>query len=221
MSSLTSNKVMQVLDSLYDQALEGLPFTDSAEELAKDYLKSDEPLESQIDSLIRWQAAKCGASGFLSGLGGLITLPLAIPANLGSTWYVHLRMLAAIAYMRGWDPKSDQVRTLAYLTLCGDAGVTILKNIGIRIGEKVAEKAIQKISGEALKRINQQIGFRLITKFGEKGIVNLAKAIPLLSGGIGLVVDAYTCNEVGDLGKKYFVLRSNRSSKDGSDLRAA
>ena len=39
------------------------------------------------------------------------------------------------------------------------------------------KKAIQKIPGKALTKINQKIGFRFITKMGEKGIVNLGKMI--------------------------------------------
>ena len=38
----------------------------------------------QLDNFISWQVAKCGTSGFLTGLGGLITLPVAIPANIAS-----------------------------------------------------------------------------------------------------------------------------------------
>ena len=37
-------------------------------------------------------------------------------------------------------------------------------------------------------KINQKVGFRLITKFGEKGIINLGKMIPgigaLINGGL-------------------------------------
>lgn len=46
------------------------------------------------------------------------------------------------------------------------------------MGVKVAEKGIEKIPGKALVKINQKIGFRFITKFGEKGIVNLGKLLP-------------------------------------------
>lgn len=56
------------------------------------------------------------------------------------------------------------------------------------MGVKVAEKGIEKIPGKALVKINQKIGFRFITKFGEKGIVNLGKLLPgvvaVISGGL-------------------------------------
>lgn len=81
--------------------------------------------EEQANSLIRWQITKASTSGFLTGLGGLLTLPLTIPANMTSVFYIQLRMVAAIAHMGGYDVRSDQVRTLAYTCLCGSAASDI------------------------------------------------------------------------------------------------
>lgn len=44
---------------------------------------------------------------------------------------------------------------------------------------------VQKIPGTALTKINRKVGFRFITKFGEKGIINLGKMIPVVGGVIG------------------------------------
>ena len=38
-------------------------------------------IEEAAKALIRGQLAKCSTSGFLTGLGGLITLPVAIPVR--------------------------------------------------------------------------------------------------------------------------------------------
>ena len=82
------------------------------------------------------QVLKCGTSGFLTGLGGLITLPVAIPANIGSVLYVQLRMVAGIAKLGGYDIKSDQVQTMVYLALTGSALKDVVKQVGIKFGEK-------------------------------------------------------------------------------------
>lgn len=55
----------------------------------------------------------------------------------------------------------------------------------IKTGTKSIEAAIKKIPGAALVKINQRIGFRFITKFGEKGIINLGKMVPLVGGVVG------------------------------------
>ena len=46
----------------------------------------------------------------------------------------------------------------------------------------ITKQAIKEISGETIKSINKAVGFRLVTKLGEKGVVNLGKAVPLVGG---------------------------------------
>ena len=138
---------------------------------------------------MRWQVAKCGTSGFVTGLGGFITMPVAIPANLSSVLYVQLRMVAAIAYMGGYDVNSDQVQTLCYMALAGDAVADVAKQVGKNVGEKMLVNAIKKVPGEALVKINQRVGFRLLTKLGEKGAINLVNMLPVVGGVVGGVFD--------------------------------
>ena len=69
------------------------------------------------DVLIRNQVTKCTTTGFLTGLGGFITLPITIPADLASSMYIQVRMIAAIAYIGGYNLHDDAVKTMIYATL--------------------------------------------------------------------------------------------------------
>ena len=204
---MEQSTMMQALDWAYDKAINGIPGAETAAELGDDYKNESGSLDDHIDSLIRWQIAKCSASGFLSGLGGVVTLPIAVPANIASVLYVQIRMIAAIAHMRGYDVRSDQVKTMVYLSLVGGAIKDVLKEVGVKIGSKLTESAIKSISGKTLTAINQKVGFRLVTKFGEKGVINLGKAIPLIGGLIGGTVDGISTNVVGESAKKVFTER--------------
>ena len=93
------------------------PRISSARELADAYSKESGTPRAQASSLIRWQIAKTASSGFLTGLGGVLTILITLPADLGSAYFIQLRMIAAIAYMGGYDAKSEQVRTLSYVCL--------------------------------------------------------------------------------------------------------
>lgn len=198
--------MLQVLDWAYEKSLNGLPGTLSTAELGDEYLnKNGGNVIKACDSLINWQVGKCATSGFLTGLGGLITLPIAIPANISSVIYVQMRMIATIAYIGGYDIKDDSVKSLVYMCLTGNAAAEIAKDVGIKIGTKLTESAIRKISFETIKRINQAVGFRLITKFGEKGILNLGKAIPLIGGVIGGGVDLASTKVIGKISKEVFL----------------
>lgn len=199
-------QVMQnALDWSYDKAINGVPGLDSARELAEDYLNEDECLNEQVDSLIRWQNAKCATSGFITNLGGVLTLPVAIPANIGSTLYVQLRMIAAIAYMGGYDLKNDKVKTLAFVCLCGNSATKVAKNFGIRVGTALTEQFIKSISTSTIKQINKAVGMKLITKFGEKGAISLSKGIPIVGGLIGGTIDGIACNTIGNVAKEMFI----------------
>jgi hypothetical protein len=203
-NSLTESKMTQVLDWAYEKAVNGLPGTETAADLAENYLRKHTSVDNAIDSLIRWQNAKGVTSGFLTGVGGLITLPVAIPANVASVMYVQIRMIATIAHMRGYDLKDDQVKTFVFVCLTGQAAIDILKQAGVKLGTALAKEAIKKIPGEVIKAINKAVGVRLVTKFGQKGIVNLGKAVPLVGGVIGGAVDGIGTNTIGKTAKKVF-----------------
>ncbi|PLT31752.1 EcsC family protein [Peribacillus deserti] len=203
--SITQDAIMKALDWSYDKAINGgIPGMDTSIELAENYLSKSGSLENQINSLIRWQNTKSATAGFLTGLGGIVTLPVAIPANLTSILLVQVRMVAAIAHMKGYDVRDDQVKTFVYVCLAGNGAKDILKNAGIQIGKKLAMNGIKKIPFEIIKKINQAVGFRLVTKFGQKGIINLGKMVPLAGGVLGGTLDAVSTNTIGNIAKSVF-----------------
>ncbi len=210
-NKITHGLIIKATDFCYDKAVNGLPGLGTAEEIAKSYIEEEGTITSKADKLVKWQIAKASASGFITGLGGIITLPIAIPANISSVLYVQIRMAAAIAYMGGYDIRSDQVKTFVYMCLCGSAITDLLKDIGIQIGSKLAVSAINKISGTAITKLNQAVGFRLLTKFGQTGAVNMGKAVPLLGGIIGATVDGIATNTIGKTAIKIFLGKSTNT----------
>lgn len=210
-NDLTESKVMKALDWAYDKAVNGVAGLDSAYDLANDYKKQGGSRTDQANSLIRWQNTKAGTSGFVTGLGGLITMPIAIPANITSVMYVQIRMIAAIAYLGDHDIKDDRVKAMVYACLTGNAAKDLLKDIGIVVGRKITENAIKNISGKTITAINQKVGFRLVTKFGEKGVINLGKAVPILGGLIGATFDSVTTNTIGNIARDTFIVEFDDS----------
>ncbi len=205
---LDATIVGKALDLAYDKAVDGVPGVpglESAEALAEDYLNDPGTLEDKVNTLIRYQVVKATTSGFVTGLGGVLTLPVAIPANLVSIMYIQLQMVAAIARMGGHDVRNDRVKAVCYACLCGNAAAEVLQTAGITIGKKLTEKAIKQFSFEVIKKINQAVGFRLITKFGQTGAINLGKAIPLVGGVIGGTFDGTTTYAIGRVARNVFV----------------
>ncbi len=86
-------------DWAYYKATQGFLGFDSANDLAEDYLKGDGTLCEKVNSPIQWQNMKASTAGFLAGLGGLIALPVMVPANISVVLLAQVRMIAAIAIM--------------------------------------------------------------------------------------------------------------------------
>jgi uncharacterized protein (DUF697 family) len=202
---LTEGTIMRALNWAYDTALGGLPGFASATELGDEYAQGEGSLADRANALIRWQVARASASGFVTGLGGVLVMPITLPSDLLVVSYLQLRMIAALAHIGGHDVHEDKVRTLAFVCLCGDASKDVLKGVGIRAGEKLAERLVKTISGETIAAINKAVGFRLLTKFGEKGIVNLGKAIPIVGGTVSAVFDGVATKTVGNVARDVFI----------------
>ena len=175
------------------------------EDLANNYLQKHDSIPIAAKHFINYQIAKCSVSGFITGLGGLITLPVAIPVNIGSVLYVQMRMIACLAYMGGYDTNCDQVQTLVYACLAGISLDQIVKQAGIKCGGKLAMSLVKKIPGTVLTKINQKVGFRLITKFGSKGIINIAKTVPVVGGVVSGGFDFTETKIIANRAYKLFV----------------
>ena len=64
---------------------------------------------------------------------------------------------------------------------------------------------IKKIPFSVIKQINKAVGFRMVTKFGQKGVINLGKCIPVVGGVIGGGVDLFSTRSIAKIAKKVFV----------------
>lgn len=176
---------MKILDSCYDKCLNGIPkVSPSVKDMANEYLRKYETGELACEAMLKNQITKCATSGFITGFGGVITMPVTLPANVTSVLYVQMRMVACVSYMAGFELDSDETQTFVYACLAGVSVNALVKQTSIKFGVKFTNNLIKKIPGKVLTKINQRVGFRFITKFGTKGVVNLGKLIP----GVGAVV---------------------------------
>lgn len=203
--TFNQDSLLSVLDWSYTTAVQGIPGLGSVEEFAQSYTKRAGTVHDHARALIFWHTTTAATSGFVAGLGGVLTLPVAIPANIASVMLIQLRMIAAIAHMGGYDIRDDQVKSLCYVCLCGNAAKDVLKGIGINAGSKVATHVIEQIPFAVIKTINQAVGFRLLTKFGQKGVINLGKAIPIVGGVVGGTFDGYGTRAVGKVACRVFL----------------
>ena len=194
-----------VADQLVRAAIHGAGPMKGAVEVAEEHLAHyPQDREKAIQRLIGTHVRMAAASGFLTGLGGVVTLPVTIPAALAGLYVLGARMSAGIAHLRGYDVESEEVRSAVLVSLLGSGGTEILKRTGVEVRKKTTAAAFQRIPGRVLIEINKKIGFRLVTKAGEKGVVNLAKLVPLVGAPVGAAFDGVGCKTTATYALRIF-----------------
>jgi len=163
-------------------------------------------VDAAIAHLTRVHVRLAATTGGLTGLGGLITMPVTVPVGVGGYYLLGARLTGGIAHLRGHDVHSEDVRTAVLLTMLGSAGTEIVKDAGITVGTKGLAAALAKVPGKVFIDINKKVGFRLVTKGGAKGVINAGKLVPLVGGPIGATIDGVSMKLVGGYAKSAFPL---------------
>jgi hypothetical protein len=184
--------------------LGGGPLKPAVEVAQEHLLAAGGDREEAIRRLIATHVRLAAVSGFVTGLGGAVTLPVTIPAAMAGLYIVAGRMAAGVAHLRGYDVNSDEVRSGILVSLLGSAGAATLKKAGIEIGRQSLAAALDKLPAAVLIEINKRVGYRLITKAGEKGVVNLTKLVPLVGGPIGAAVDGVSAKTIAGYAMRTF-----------------
>lgn len=194
----------RVIESLLDVGIDGRGPFGSAQKIA-DVARSGKPdADEAIDAIVSQHLRLAAAGGFLTGLGGFITVPVSLPANVLEFYLVATRMVAGIASVRGYDLRRPEIRSAVLLTLVGADSDDLLKKAGVMTTGRLSNLAAQRLPGPALMVINKAVGFRLISQTGKKVLSRFGKGVPLVGGVIGAGLDSYLLKKIADHAKHEF-----------------
>jgi uncharacterized protein (DUF697 family) len=164
----------------------------------------DDAIESLIDTHIRLASAQ----GFVTNIGGVAALPVAIPANMAGVAIVQIRMIASIAHLRGYDLADNRVRTALVMCLMG--GEEIARHIALgKFPTSPMAVATAPVFDPALDRVvAEKVVSDLAGRLSGKSMALLfTKRIPLVGGGIAAVVDAIATHQIGEYAKTELATR--------------
>jgi|SRR5476649_88838 len=169
------NTLFGWLDILYTQAIQGGLGTDSAKELAYHYRSISPDIHQAAESLITWESSKAATSGFITGLGGVVALPVTLPAGLTGLLFIQFRMIAAIAILGGHSPNDIRTGHLIYLCLGGSVAKELLHNAGLHL--------LRQLSSAALETVTEKAVTTLMTRI-TTGVAagSVARLLPLVGG---------------------------------------
>ncbi|MCL7459028.1 EcsC family protein [Micromonospora sp. MSM11] len=182
----------------------GSPIVESDRMPLRDHA-SEAEIEQVIDRLIMESVAAASTNGFVTGLGGFITMPITLPANIAGSLVINARLVGSIAYLRGYDILDPHVQTFLTLTTAGGTAASTLHGVGVKIGAKLTAQMIKAIPIAVIRKINAQVGFMLLAKYGtQRSVITLAKGIPIAGSLVGAGVDAALTTLVGRAAKANF-----------------
>lgn len=201
-----------LVEKVLDIGIDGRgPFA-SAVEMARNAQGSTSSHKGAVDAIVRRHLATGAVGGFVTGLGGFVTMPIALPANVIEFYVVATRMVGAIAHVRGYDVNDPHIRTAIMLTLVGAEADDLLRKAGVVAGAgaggRLTNLAAQRLPGPALMVVNKAIGFRLASRVGRSALSRFGKAVPVVGGLLGSGLDTYLLKQIADNAKVEFPART-------------
>lgn len=163
--------------------------------------RPEESRDQLAARVVSKQSLKAGGVGAITGLGGVVTLPVAIPANLVGTWRVQATMLAVVAEIYDAEFEIDDF----FLVMGGSAVVEAMKQFGVAAGKDITKRMVEKhITRETMKQINRVVSRKVITKAGEKSLTSFTKMVPLVGAPVGFAFDWTATRAFGKAGILYY-----------------
>lgn len=191
--------IHRVIEMLVDIGLDGRGPIRSADQIAKKALHEQGSTDEALAAVARGATLGGGIGGFVTGVGGFVTMPVALPANVLEFYVQATRMVGAIASLRGYDVTDERIRTAVLLTLVGSRSDDVLRKAGMSTGGgRLATLATRGMPPAALMVVNKAVGFNLMRGLSVRALGQMGRAVPLVGGFIGGGIDAWMMHRIAD-----------------------
>jgi EcsC protein family len=197
---LTSSYVREILE----RAIDGTgPFKSAAGAADARLVQARGDVERAVQDLIDAHVRMAGVQGFLTNIGGAVTMPVMIPANVTGLALLQCHLVAGIAHLRGYDLDDPRVRNAILACLLGEDGVSSLVRKK-RLPSTPMALATSPVHDPQLdKRIGTFVTAELVAKItGRRAALMVGRRVPLLGGGVGAVADGISTFQVGSYAER-------------------
>ena len=201
-----------VLRQILEIAIDGYQRFPGAEQIAESKLgRSGGDAQLAIDAVIDQHIRLAGVQGFVTSIGGLVTLPVSLPANLTGIAVVQARMVAAIAHLRGYDLDDPRVRTAVITCMLGEEGVMDRLKKSSLPTSPLAIATAPVFDPELDRQVSGEVVAELIARIsGKRMALTITRRVPLLGGAVGAGVDGWSTYRIGEYADKSLVRRIRR-----------
>lgn len=186
--------------------VDGIGPLDSAREVAERARAEHGDVDAAVHALVDQHMKVAAAAGFVTNLGGFVTMAASLPANVVGFYAIATRMSAAIAHLHGHDLDDEAVRAAVLLTLSRDDTGDLLAKAGSVPGASSLplRLVLKQMPASAIAVVNKGVAFRLLVSAGGKGLARLGRFLPVVGGAVGATIDVFLLRQIAKTARKEF-----------------
>jgi EcsC family protein len=205
---MTAGFIHQALE----RAIRGVGPLDGAATLAdKQRDEHHGDIDEAIKDIIELHVRLAGAQGFLTNIGGLVTMPVAVPTNIAGLALIQCRMVAAIAHLRGYDLDDKRVRSGILASLLGEERMLAMIKKKKLPGTPMAVATAPVYDDHLSVVMANEVAGEMITRMAGKRIAfTVGRRVPVVGGIIGAGTDGFSTWQIGRYVDREFLPRTRR-----------
>lgn len=171
-------------------------------------------LDRAVHDVIEGHLRMAGLQGFVTNLGGLVTMAVTVPANVAGLALIQSRMVAGIAHLHGYDLDDPRTRTAVLTSLLGEEDVLGLVKRGTLPGTPRELAGLAHPDPELDQRIAGAVASELLARAAGKRLATaVGRRVPVVGGLVGAGTDAYVTWQIGRYVDREFLPRRRRGRR--------
>ena len=185
--------------TMLDKAIDGVgPLRSAAATADSRLVDAKGDVEEAVKALTRLHVGLAGVQGFVTNLGGIASLAVAMPANVVGVTLVQCHLVAGIAHLRGYDLEDARVRNAILACMLGEDEVRDLVRTSSFPSSPMGI-ATSPVHDPVLDElVSREVTTDLLARTaGRRAVTMVGRRVPLLGGVVGGGSDALMTWQIG------------------------
>jgi hypothetical protein len=197
----------QYVRAVLNKAIDGVgPLRSAAESADSKLVDAGGDVEQAVSRLVRLHVALAGAQGFVTNLGGIAALAVAMPANVVGVTLVQCHLIAGIAHLRGYDLNDPRVRNAILVCMLGEDAAHGLVKASTIPATPMGLATAAAHDPTLDEHISREVTTDLIARTaGRRAVTLVGRRVPLLGGVVGGGSDAFVTWQLGQYAKRELI----------------
>ncbi|MGH3473857.1 MAG: hypothetical protein ACRDOT_02985 [Aeromicrobium sp.] len=185
--------------TMLDKSIDGVgPLRSAAASADSRLVDAKGDVEDAVKALVRLHVGLAGVQGFVTNLGGIASLAVAMPANVVGVTLVQCHLVAGIAHLRGYDLEDARVRNAILACMLGEDEVRDLVRTSSFPSSPMGI-ATSPVHDPVLDElVSREVTTDLLARTaGRRAVTMVGRRVPLLGGVVGGGSDALMTWQIG------------------------